>query len=210
MDKKLSADRRADMVLAKMTLDEKLSLVHGAGFPGFGPPANAAAAAVLARSNGGAGIVPGIQRLGIPDLNMADSSTGVTRGAMKSRYSTALPSTIALASSWDTSLAYEYGSLIGRELRDQGYNVSLAGGVNINREPRNGRNFEYQGEDPVLAGTMAGRLMSGLQDQHVIGDIKHYAVNDQETGRNILNVNMNKRVLRETDLLAFEIAIKSS
>src|SRR5437763_3629978 len=101
MDRRLSPDRRAQLVLAKMTLDEKISLVHGAGFPGFAPPADPADAAVLARSNGGAGIVAGIPRLGIPDLNMADSAVGVARGALRGRYSTALPSDLALASSWD-------------------------------------------------------------------------------------------------------------
>ena len=211
MNKSLSPDTRANMVIEKMTLDEKISLVHGAGFPGFGNPnSDPETAATLARANGGAGIVPGIPRLGIPDLNLADSAVGVTRGAMKSRYSTALPSTIALAASWNPSLAREFGALIGRELRDQGYNVSLGGGVNITREPRNGRNFEYQGEDPILAGKMGGAMMKGLQDQHVIGDIKHYAINDQETGRNIASVILDKRSMRETDLLAFEIAIKEA
>ena len=75
------------------------------------------------------------------------------------------------------------------------------------REPRNGRNFEYLGEDPILAGKMAAQLVTGLQSQKVIGDIKHYALNDQETGRNVLDVKLSRRVMRETDLLAFEIAI---
>jgi beta-glucosidase len=210
MDRSLPPDKRADLVLEQMTLDEKISLVHGAGMPGFGRPADAEAAAVLARSNGGAGIVPGIARLGIPDLNMADSSVGVTRGAARSRYATALPSNIALASSWDLKLAGDYGALIGRELRDQGYNVSLAGGVNITREPRNGRNFEYLGEDPVLAGHMVGRLVRAMQAQHVIGDLKHFAVNAQETGRDVANARLDRRALRETDLMAFEIALKES
>jgi hypothetical protein len=80
----------------------------------------------------------------------------------------------------------------------------------IAREPRNGRNFEYQGEDPILAGTMAGQLAKGVQAQDVIGDIKHFAFNDQETGRNIGNVVLDKRSMRETDLLALEIAIRTS
>jgi beta-glucosidase len=154
--------------------------------------------------------VPGIPRLGIPDLNMADSAVGVTRGASRSRYSTLLPSTVAEAASWDPKVAYEYGSLIGRELRDQGYNMSIGGGVDITREPRNGRTFEYQGEDPILAGTMVGQLMKGVQDQHIIGDLKHYALNDQETGRNIASANLDKRSMRETDLLAFEIGVRES
>ena len=83
---------------------------------------------------------------------------------------------------------YEYGALIGRELRAQGYNMSLGGGMNLTREPRNGRTFEYLGEDPVLAGKMVGSVMKGLQAQHVLGDIKHYALNDQESGRNAVNI----------------------
>src|SRR5262249_44775481 len=114
------------------------------------------------------------------------------------------------AASWDLKLAYDYGALIGRELRDQGYNVALGGGVNITREPRNGRNFEDQGQDPILAGKMEGRLLKGLQDQHVIGHLKHYALNDKETGRNIASANLDRRSSRETDLLAFEIALRES
>ena len=208
LQKNLSPDERADLVLAQMTLDEKIQLVHGAGMsgvPGMGP-----ADPALVRANGGGGFVPGIDRLGLPDLNMADSSVGVGRGAMKGRYSTALPSTLALASSWDKKLAVEYGTLIGRELADQGYNVSLAGGVDITREARNGRNFEYQGEDPILAGTMVAGLINGIQSQGIIGDIKHYALNDEETGRYFENIISDKRSMRETDLLAFEIGIKKS
>ena len=210
MDKTLSPDRRADLVLEQMTLDEKIGLVHGAGLVGFETTPEEAAEGVLRHSNGGAGFVPGIPRLGLPDLNMADSAVGVTRGAARSRYSTPLPSTLAAAASWDSSLAHEYGALIGRELRDQGYNVSLAGGVDITREPRNGRNFEYQGEDPILAGKMIAQYIRGIQDQGVIGDIKHYALNDQETGRHVANAKMDKRTMRETDLLAFEIGVKES
>jgi len=205
LQKTLSPDQRADMVIAQMTLDEKIQLVHGAGMVGFGPGEPS-----LVRSNGGGGFVPGIERLGLPDLNMDDSSVGVGGGARKGRYSTALPSTIALASSWDPKLALAYGSLIGRELADQGYNVSLAGGVDITREPRNGRNFEYQGEDPILAGTIDAGLINGIQAQGIIGDIKHYAMNDEETGRYFENIIADKRVMRETDLLAFEIGIRGA
>jgi beta-glucosidase len=205
MNKSLSPDERADLVIAQMTLDEKISMVHGAGFLMMGPTEPS-----IVRSNGGGGFVPGIERLGIPDLNMDDSSVGVGGGARKGRYSTALPSTLALASSWDLKLAHEYGSLIGRELSNQGYNVSLAGGVDIAREPRNGRNFEYQGEDPILAGNMDAQLIEGIQGQGVVGDIKHYAVNDEETGRYFSNSIMDKRAMREADLLAFEIGVKQA
>jgi beta-glucosidase len=204
MNSDLPPDQRADMVIAQMTFEEKIQLVHGAG--GFGPPA----AGQPNRSNGGAGWIPGIPRLGIPDLNMADSAVGVTRGAQRSRYSTGLPSALGAAATWDLNLAYLYGTVIGRELRDQGYNMSIGGGVDITREPRNGRNFEYLGEDPILAGKAIGQFMKGVQDQHILGDIKHYALNDQETGRNIGNVLLDHRAMRETDLLAFEIGLRDS
>ena len=141
---------------------------------------------------------------------MSDAAYGVRSSGENGRYSTALPSDLAGAASWDLDAAFEYGALIGRELRAQGYNMSLGGGVNLTREPRNGRNFEYMGEDPILAGTMVGHLTKGVQAQHVIGDIKHYALNDQESGRNAVNVNIDKRSMRETDLLAFEIGIRVS
>ena len=141
------------------------------------------------RSNGGAGWVPGIERLGIPDINMADSARG--RDARRRRRA-GIPRCcrphLGAAASWNPDLALLYGQVIGRELRDQGYNMSIGGGVDITREPRNGRNFEYAGEDPILAGTTVGTLMKGVQSQQIMGDLKHYALNDQETGRNIGNV----------------------
>jgi len=194
MDKSLSPDQRADLVMAQMTLDEKITIVHGAGRN-------------YQKSNGGAGVVEGIPRLGLPDLQLADSAVGVRAAGARGRYATLLPSTIGEAATWDPKLAWAYGDVIGRELRDQQYNVSLGGGVDITREPRNGRNFEYQGEDPILAGKMLAQFVKGLQSNHVIGDVKHYAFNDQETGRNIGNVLLGKRAARETDLLAFEIAV---
>src|SRR5581483_1016893 len=123
------------------------------------------------------------------------------------RYSTALPSNLASASSWDPQAACEYGALIGRELRAQGYNMTLGGGTNLTREPRNGRTFEYMGEDPILAGTLVGNRIKCEQAEHVIGDIKHYAVNDQESGRNEVDSIIGKRAMRESDLLAFQIGI---
>jgi beta-glucosidase len=198
-DANLSPDERADMVIKEMNLDEKISLLHGQGMPFF--------SAGPTESNGGAGYTNSIPRLGIPAIQMADSAYGVTRGAAAGRYSTALPNNLAAASSWDPQAAFEYGELIGRELRNEGYSMTLGGGVNLAREPRNGRTFEYQGEDPLLAGTLAGNLVKGVQSQFIIGDLKHYAINDQESGRNAVNANIDKRSMRETDLRAFEIAI---
>ncbi|MGO9242875.1 MAG: beta-glucosidase family protein [Bryobacteraceae bacterium] len=202
MNKALSPDERAAMVIAQMTLDEKIQLVHGVGWGGNLPISPAANG-----NNGGAGYVPGIERLGIPGINMADSAVGVALGGQHSRYSTLLPSTLGAASSWNPQAAYLYGQVIGRELRAQGYNMSIGGGVDLAREPRNGRNFEYAGEDPLLAGTMVGQLEKGVQSQQIMGDVKHYALNDQEIGRTILNAKIGKRAMRESDLLAFQTAL---
>src|SRR6266568_9622786 len=202
MDKTLSPGRRADLVLQESNLDEKIGFAHGNGMPGWGRPRPNAYL-----GNGGAGFVLGVPRLGIPMIQMSDAAYGVRSSGENGRYSTALPSNVAAAASWDVQAACAYGALIGRELRAQGYNMTLGGGVNLTREPRNGRTFEYLGEDPILAGTMVGNRMKCEQAQHVIGDIKHYAVNDQETGRGEVNAVISERAMRETDLLAFEIGI---
>ncbi|MEO8727719.1 MAG: glycoside hydrolase family 3 C-terminal domain-containing protein [Acidobacteriaceae bacterium] len=197
-------DQRAEMVLKELTLDEKIDLMHGQGMPGWPthmPREN--------QGNGGAGFVLGIPRLGIPPIYMSDAAYGVRSSAENGRYSTALPSNISSAASWDPRAACAYGALIGRELRAQGYNMSLGGGVNLTRDPRNGRTFEYMGEDPILAGTMVGNRIKCEQAQHVIGDIKHYVLNDQESGREEVNAAISERALRETDLLAFEIGIET-
>ncbi|ADW71177.1 beta-glucosidase family protein [Granulicella tundricola] len=198
--KALSSGERAALVLKQMTLDEKIAFIHGYGMP-IEPGADAL-------SNGGAGGNVGVPRLGIPRIEMADAAYGVTRSAPNGRYATALPSVLAATSSWEPKSAYAYGALIGTELRQQGYNMTLGGGVNLTREPRDGRTFEYAGEDPLLAGTMDGNLMRGEQDQHVLGDIKHYAINDQEDGRFAVNAEIDKRSMRESDLLAFQIALE--
>jgi beta-glucosidase len=205
MNPNLSPDERASMVVKQMTLDEKISLLHGTGMKDLSP-----ISPLAVHSNGGAGYVPGIARLGIPALQMSDAAYGVRDSGENGRYSTALPADIAGAASWDLDAAFEYGALIGRELRAQGYNMSLGGGVNLTREPRDGRTFEFMGEDPVLAGEMVAAVMRGEQAQHVIGDLKHYAFNDQESGRNAVNVNIDERSARESDLLAFEIALQKT
>ena len=201
-NKALSPDERADMVLGQMTLDEKIQMVHGAGWGVL-----RAGAPIPARSNFGAGFMAGIDRLGIPDINLADSAVGIRMAAYQARYATLLPSTLGAASGWDPDAAFLYGSVLGRELRAQGFNMSIGGGVDLMRDPRNGRNFEYAGEDPILAGTMTGQLEKGVLSQHVMSDIKHYAFNGQETGRTVVNVLLDRKAMRESDLLAFEIAI---
>ena len=203
MNTSLSPDERADLVIKEMTLDEKIAVLHGVGMPTEDP-----LTAENMPSNRGVGYEVGVPRLGIPGIDMSDAAYGVRSSGANGRYSTALPANVAAAASWDTNAAYEYGKLIGTELRAQGYNMSLGGGVDITREPRNGRTFEYLGEDPILAGTLVAKLIEGTQSQHVIGDIKHYAFNDQESGRNSVNITVDKRAARESDLLAFEIGVE--
>ncbi|HEX3435139.1 MAG TPA: glycoside hydrolase family 3 C-terminal domain-containing protein [Pseudacidobacterium sp.] len=206
MNKSLSPDERADLVLKQLTLDEKIDLLHGNGMPhtsNWQMP-------LTHLANGGAGYVVGVPRLGISPIYISDAAYGVRSSGENGRYSTALPSNLGAASSWDPQAACEYGALIGRELRAQGFNMTLGGGVDLAREPRNGRTFEYMGEDPLLAGTMVGNLMKCEQAQHVIGDIKHYAMNDQETGRNIVDARISKKAMEEGDLLAFKIGLNIS
>jgi beta-glucosidase len=205
LDGALSPDARAALVLKRMTLEEKISLLHGTGWHGLGTMN-----LEVLHSNGGVGYVAGIPRLRIPGIQMSNASYGVTRSRRNGRYSTALPDDLALAATWDGNAAYEYGALLGRELRAQGYSISLGGGVNLAREPRDGRTFEYLGEDPILAGTIAGQEVAGTQAQHVIGNMKHFAVNDRERDRHSLNVNIDQRAMRESDLLAFEIGLRDS
>ena len=205
MNTSLSPDERADLLVKELTLDEKISLVHG------GPSSSIAmfdpSADPDVKTLGNAGYIPGIPRVGIVSIKMADATVGVSHSSAFGRYSTPLPSTMAETSSWNLDIAREYGSLIGRELRDQGYTMTLGGGIDLAREPRNGRNFEYHGEDPLLAGLMGGNEMKAEQAQHVIGDLKHYALNEQENGRNFVNVHTSKRAMQETSLLAFGVAI---
>jgi beta-glucosidase len=203
MNPGLAPEERAELVLKQLTLDEKLALLHGNGMahaPQWQMP-------LTHLANGGAGYVEGVPRLGIPPLLISDAGYGVRDSGANGRYSTAMPSSLGATSSWDVETACEFGTVIGQELRAQGFNMTLGGGVDLAREPRNGRNFEYAGEDPLLAGTAVGNLMKCEQAQHVVGDIKHYVMNDQETGRNFVNSVISKRAMQESDLLAFHIAI---
>jgi beta-glucosidase len=153
---------------------------------------------------------PGIPRLGIPPQWQADAGIGVATqgGAPEKRPRTALPSGLAVAASWDPAVAFAGGAMIGAEARADGFNVLLGGGVNLLREPRNGRNFEYAGEDPLLAGAMVGAAIAGVQSNQIVSTIKHYAVNDQETDRGAGNSIVEEAALRMSDLLAFQFAFE--
>jgi beta-glucosidase len=207
-DTTLSPDARADLVLKAMKQDEKLSLVFGYfGSPkrdkNFAPPAEA--------RMGSAGYVPGIPRLDIPPQWITDAGMGVATqrdSADTYRERTALPAGIAVAATFNPDVARAGGAMIGSESYASGFNVILGGGVDLLREPRSGRNFEYAGEDPFLAGTMVGASIQGIQSQSVISTVKHWALNDQENGRHIYSVEMDDPSAYMSDFLAFELAIE--
>lgn len=190
----LFANLRASALLALLTQSEKLQMIHSQYQMSDVPL-------------GGAGYIQGVPRLGIPDLNMVDSSTG---GGSTSQPSTTFPATIAIAASWDKKLSYDYGARIATQIRAQGFSMGLGGGTNLAREPRGGRLFEYLGEDPLLAGEMLAERTIGTQSQKVIATIKHFAGNEQETGRSGGNTQIDERTLRELYLRPFEIAVKEA
>ncbi|HEX8419141.1 MAG TPA: glycoside hydrolase family 3 N-terminal domain-containing protein, partial [Sphingomonas sp.] len=173
-----AARARADSIVARMTIDEKIALVHGL----FPPFAKGKTEAELIPA---AGHVDGIPRLGVPILRESDASLGVANQVeqRKGDVATALPSSLATAATFDPAIARAGGAMIGAEARAKRFNVLLAGGVNLTRDPWNGRNFEYLGEDPLLAGELAGAHIAGVQSNRIVSTVKHFALNAQETGR---------------------------
>ena len=188
-----------------MTDAERVVLTHGIMALPYGNTSTLPAGAVV-----GAGFVQGIPRLGVPALTETDAGLGVAYvfGLRRDSGATPLPSGMAMASTWDPSLVHRGGAMIGAEARERGFNVMLAGGVNLARDPRNGRTFEYLGEDPLLAGVLAGASVAGIQSNQLIATLKHFAFNDQETARHFADARISDASARESDLLAFQIAIE--
>jgi beta-glucosidase len=198
-----AARTRADAIVARMTLEEKLLLVHGL----FPPMAKGKTSEELIPS---AGHIDGVPRLGVPVVRESDASLGVANQVEQrvGDVATALPSSLATAATFDPEIARAGGAMIGAEARVKRFNVLLAGGVNLTRDPWNGRNFEYLGEDPLLAGRMAGAHIAGVQSNRIVSTIKHFALNAQETGRGVLDARIDEAALRMSDLLAFQLAIE--
>jgi beta-glucosidase len=209
LDKSKSPDERARAAVAAMTLDEKLQLIISYTDPDdlMKQPDDVVSPQVKADVKahhiaGSAGYVPGIARLNIPGQWQTDASIGVRVANMER---TALPSSMATAASFDPSVVEAGARMIAKEARASGFNTFLAGGVNLAREPRNGRNFEYVGEDPLLAGRMGTALIKGIQSQHIVSTMKHYAINDQESQRATVDVTISVEAMRQSDLLPFEM-----
>jgi beta-glucosidase len=192
-------DDRAAQIVKRMTLEEKVRLSAGV----FG-----------CVFRGADGFVPGISRLGVPDQYFVGAGMGVTnvcdRPGKGMGPATELPAPIAMAASWDPKVAFEHGTVIGRETRAIGFNVSIGGAVNLVRDPRGGRTFENEGEDPLLAGRIVAAQLRGIQSRKVAATIKHYALNNGETHRLTQSTNVDERTMRELELRAFEIGVKES
>ena len=201
-DRTRPAAERAAALVKAMTRAEKLAYVHG-----FFPPYIKPLPSGMANA---AGHVPGVPRLGIPDLRESDASLGVANNMEQRRgdTATALPASLAIAATFDPALARAGGAMIGAEARAKTFNVLLAGGVNLTRDAWGGRNFEYFGEDPLLSGRMAGASIAGVESAHIVSTAKHFALNAQETGRDVLDARIDRAALQESDLLAFRIAIE--
>lgn len=199
-----SPDERANMTLAQMTLQEKIDFLHSS--PVQPDNSGVPAASSVAGAIRPAGRFPGVARLGIPALLEVDGSLGV--GGAPGNPATAMPSGLVLASTFNPQLAFRKGANVGAEAHAKGFDVLLGGGMNLTRDPRNGRNFEYLGEDPLLAGILAGEEVRGTQSQHVISTVKHFVLNANETNRFYLDAKIDKGALRESDLLSFQMAIE--
>ena len=200
-----AAQVQAEATLDRMTTDEKVILTHGI----MALPYRIDASRMPSDAVLGAGYVEGIPRLNVPALRETDASLGVGYvSGIRKDWATALPSGLAQAASWNPDLLYRGGAMIGSEARAKGFNVLLAGGANLMRDPRNGRTFEYLAEDPLLTGVLVGAAIRGIQSNNIISTIKHFAFNGQETGRKIVDSQISEPAARESDLLAFQIGIE--
>jgi beta-glucosidase len=194
LDTSKPIEQRIDDAISRMTLAEKIAMIH-------------------AQSKFSS---PGVARLGIPDVWTDDGPHGIRAEVLWDKWSQAgwsndscfaFPALTCLAASWNPKMAYKYGKAIGEEARFRHKNVLLGPGVNIYRTPLNGRNFEYMGEDPFLSSTMVVPYIQGVQSNNVATCVKHYALNNQEYNRNTTNVIVDDRALYEIYLPAFKAAV---
>jgi beta-glucosidase len=203
-------DARARQTEQQMTDDERFSLIVSliGAVPSIGVPRDERIPEVV--NNMSAGYTPGIPRLGLPALQSSDASMGVTNPGYRpdDKGATAFPASIVVGSSFNPRLARDGGAAIAREARLRGFNVMLAGGINLARDVRNGRNFEYYSEDPYHTAVLGAEAVNGIQGEGVISTLKHYTLNSNETNRHWLDAIIDPAAHRESDLLAFQIAIE--
>jgi beta-glucosidase len=190
-------DSKIDGIISRMTLEEKIAMLHGNGM--F--------------------TSPGIERLGIPELKYTDGPFGIREELEKNSWNplklttdsaTFFPTGSALAASWNPELAYLLGTGMGEEARSRGKDILLGPAVNITRIPNGGRTFEYLSEDPLLNSRLTVGYIKGVQDRGVASCVKHFALNNQESNRNRVNVIVDDRAMREIYLPPFEAAVKEA
>jgi len=202
MNRSLSPERRAALLIKTMTLDEKITMMHGLEHSSSDAASGGGA---LIRPKGYVGYVPPIARLGIPALTLADGRAGVGNGA---RDITLLPAPIAAASSWDRELLNEFGKVLGEEQRGKGTDVELGPSIDVIRVPEWGRSFESYGEDPYFNGEMAAAEIRGIQSEGRIADANMYLTMNQEDDRFKQDSIVDERTLEEIYLPPFEAAVK--
>ncbi len=207
----IDADARARQTEQQMTEDERFSLIVSliGALPLIGVPRDKRIPEDATMS---AGYTPGVPRLGIPAIQSRDASMGVTNPGYRpdDKGSTAFPASAAVAREPRVEARADGGAAIGREARIRGFNVQLAGGINLARDPRNGRNFEYYSEDPYHSAVLGAVAVNGIQGEGVISTLKHYSLNCNENNRHWLDAIIDPAAHRESDLLAFQIAIECS
>ncbi|UUW08328.1 glycoside hydrolase family 3 C-terminal domain-containing protein [Flavobacterium plurextorum] len=210
-----SHEKKIKEILSKMTLEEKASFVVGTGMSSNVNSANGAVGATMGKVNGAAGTTFPIDRLQLPAVITADGPAGlridpIRKDDPKTYYCTAFPVATLLGSSWDIALVDKVGKAMGSEVKAYGVDVLLAPGINIQRNPLGGRNFEYYSEDPLISGYIGAAMINGLQSNGIGTSLKHFAVNNQETNRTVVNSVISERALREIYLKGFEIALQRS
>ncbi len=203
-------------IIKTMTLDEKVNFIKGISMGGADIfSSEPVIGDIKGKVNGAAGATLAIPRMGIPSIILADGPAGLRIDSLrpndsKRYYATAFPVGTALAATWNPALVQKVGEAMGNEVLEYGLDLLLAPGINIQRNPLCGRNFEYYSEDPYLTGTLAAAMVNGIQSNGIGATIKHYAANNQETSRNKVDEIISERALREIYLKAFEITIKQS
>ncbi|MEH7252215.1 glycoside hydrolase family 3 C-terminal domain-containing protein [Neobacillus niacini] len=228
MNPQLSAEERTELLLDVMTMEQKIQQIAISRFN-----ENDTGETVIIKRGGSSkymngefapqGTLPGcewqdtgrqirgIEELGIPTVRMTNGGTGVKGGSCgNDPEATGLPSTLAMAATFDRGLNYEAGRILGEETRAFAHHVLLGPGMNLVRHPYNGRNYEYFSEDPYLTGTLATQQVKGIQDQGVQAQLKHLAGNEQETERWTMGVQVPSKAMNELYMLPFEMTVKDA